>query len=219
MLNMVVYSTMTKRGETPGASVSTHDALQAYANDTMGDRIQPETYRKSRRNIALGLAAATLAVLAAVYPNLKGGDSVDAASPAVPTAGASASSNTAKENGISFDCEVKSVNANAGDVTADGAKVKLTVTSSGRDHVTYRAPAFIEGAIDDMEVPMLGDGGAGDNDLAAQIPSGLFKKTIAVYAISGEDQSRLCGAFSYDPDQNPPARFESESDLPEAFPQ
>lgn len=217
---------MTSHGAQPNRSktIAVEDAIQAYADDTKRERKQSPTYRSSRLKIlgAIGVAG----VLAAFgVAHFTGGEDVDAAANNSVSGGdkaASAPANPNKSAGaLSFECALNGITLDTASVGADGAKIKLGVKSSGRDNVTYVAPAYIEGAFGGEEAPMIGDGGAGESSTIVQVPPSLFNKTIGVYALSGEGDSVRCGAFEYEPNpedpNTPSAHFESDAALPPTF--
>jgi hypothetical protein len=216
---------MTRHGAQPDRSnvIPVQDALQAYADDTKSERKQSPTYKKSRLKILGAIGVASVLTIFGVAPHLKGGGDVNAASSSVAGGdkAASASANPNRSAGaLSFDCELTGVRLDTADAGSDAVKMHLGVKSTGRDHVTYVASSFVEGAFD-TEAPMLGDGGAGESDMVAQVPSTLFKKAVGVYALSGEGESVRCGAFMYDPSPEEPgtpqAQYASENGFPDTF--
>lgn len=171
------------------------DALQAYADDTKGERRLTEQFRKWRFRAFLGGTALTLVAVAGVRSLFGGGGEAPSAdanhdvSGGNATASASEDPSKTKER-QAFECALDEIHGTK--INGDGsATVEVVLKTQGGDSSTkyHAVPLTTEGGISGKDMDFVPGDTAGVGSVT--IPSNMFsresdtdKKMVAFYAES-----------------------------------
>lgn len=185
------------------------DALQAYADDTKGERKLTEQFRKWRTRALLGGTALTLVAVAGVRSLFGGGGEAPAAdvnhnvSGGNTPASATESPDRTKER-QAFECALDEIHGTK--INSDGsATVEVVLKTEGAANATYHAVPYTgEGGLSGGDMPFLANNGAGAGIGSVSIPANMFnresdsdssKKMVGFYAESGNGEIDACGSM------------------------
>ncbi|HEU4914765.1 MAG TPA: hypothetical protein VFT16_05200 [Candidatus Saccharimonadales bacterium] len=180
------------------SETSAIEALQAYADDTKGERKLSTQFRKWRTRTLIGGVALGLAGVMGVRSLFGGGGEAPDQSRAFETASGDASSSApaapASSERLALECRLDALE-NAKEDAQGNTTLNLRVVTTGANNVTYHVREYNQQGSVGNDLPVTG--GNGLSGTVVSIPSAVEGKPIGVYADTGQEQD-TCGSFYVD---------------------